>query len=746
MNDFQRFTANVKEMKKALSRLTRGQLDLLCKGCKLVEQPEKTASKKELIAKIIRTCSEDKSKHHQVLNRLLLAPDSPIKESETLRKNGPENEHKNWEKLHSALYESSKLNRTLGLSFTAFMFYLLIILASTTDKMLLASDSIVVVPILNISIPLVGFYVVTPFLIVLFHFNLLFNLSQHRSVFDACFELSPDKTSFYNGLHPFLFNRLTRFKKSNPTRILLVSVIHASFFLFPLFNLLYFMGRFEDYHHFWYTNLHFLALCIDVFIIVLYYDSTLGATATTTGESTREATVRSAWRGSQQIFAFLFSGRRFVWIPLFIGLLFLFVNVDLEVGWYFTPRKWVPKISLKGEILVSKEPSDEIISSFIEKGLETETAIDSAYFLFSKGLNISGRDLRFAELTDCKLYNLVGSDVLGDSIIANRIFAPFAELPHSSFRGGDFTRASLAYAWMPNTTFEGSTFFHGNLEYANLVFANFNAVSCIGAKFDGIRIKGAKLRGADFQSSQIRGGSFGGSDLRGTNFAKADLRGSSFWHCDLKGGNLERINAGGADFCKADLKGAYLSLANLNGASLRLADLRGSHCRLTQLQGADLMKADLSGAFWDRMAVDSSLLNLRIGTNPIPWDSLLMDSILIPMETRASFSQEFNYQRIYSSLMKEGKKRYEKFITGDTSGFYSGKPSQFLVQETIEKRLRFCCKDPWLAFGILRQDETDIVPLSDGKRRLNGFMQKNCPDALKKLSQIEKDSQKLRLQ
>lgn len=87
--------------------------------------------------------------------------------------------------LREALDKSSKVNRSLGLSFVALMFYILLIIASTTDLMLFLPDEKVNLPIVDVELPLKGFYAVTPFLVLIFHFNLLINLYHHRKRFIA---------------------------------------------------------------------------------------------------------------------------------------------------------------------------------------------------------------------------------------------------------------------------------------------------------------------------------------------------------------------------------------------------------------------------------------------------------------------------------------------------------------------------------------------------------------------------------
>ena len=62
--------------------------------------------------------------------------------------------------------------RTVYVTLLGVWAYLAIIVGSTTDEQLLRG-SVVVLPVIQLGLPIIGFYLVAPFLFVLLHFNLL---------------------------------------------------------------------------------------------------------------------------------------------------------------------------------------------------------------------------------------------------------------------------------------------------------------------------------------------------------------------------------------------------------------------------------------------------------------------------------------------------------------------------------------------------------------------------------------------
>lgn len=113
--------------------------------------------------------------------------------------------------LKEALDKSSSHNSRLLLLLLLFLVYALVTVATTTDLQLLIPDSKVRLPIVDVELPLFEFYIVSPILIVIFHFNMLFNLLQHSKKLYEWDKNSEDGDRLL--IYPFIFNFLVSFKK-----------------------------------------------------------------------------------------------------------------------------------------------------------------------------------------------------------------------------------------------------------------------------------------------------------------------------------------------------------------------------------------------------------------------------------------------------------------------------------------------------------------------------------------------------
>jgi len=74
--------------------------------------------------------------------------------------------------LRAAADESARHVRTLYFTFLLFAFYVAVIVFSTTDEQLLKETG-ARLPLLDVDLPLLGFYIFVPWLVLIFHTHLL---------------------------------------------------------------------------------------------------------------------------------------------------------------------------------------------------------------------------------------------------------------------------------------------------------------------------------------------------------------------------------------------------------------------------------------------------------------------------------------------------------------------------------------------------------------------------------------------
>jgi uncharacterized protein YjbI with pentapeptide repeats len=220
-------------------------------------------------------------------------------------------------------------------------------------------------------------------------------------------------------------------------------------------------------------------------------------------------------------------------------------------------------------------------------GTWTATCADGRALRVGPGLDLSGQDLRVADLDEL---DLSGADLTG------------ADLSESNLRGAKLVDAKLADANLFKTVLVGADLRGADLTGANFLGTYVASVDFRGAKltdadltalgnWSGVRLDGADLRGATFPgiwvSPELQGANLDGANLHMTSFARENSKEPipNFRHASLRGADLRSTGLQEADLTEADLTDARLAGADLSGA-----DLSGS-----ELAGANLTGAKLSG-------------------------------------------------------------------------------------------------------------------------------------------------------
>jgi uncharacterized protein YjbI with pentapeptide repeats len=248
-----------------------------------------------------------------------------------------------------------------------------------------------------------------------------------------------------------------------------------------------------------------------------------------------------------------------------------------------------------------------------------------------------------AESTDPDLAHFAGAHLDQSSLRyahAYRVSVPKGKLWRANLQGGYFTEADFRGANLREALFADAVFDRARM-------AHLEAISSDGRRaiFDG-----ADLRAADFSYSVLEEASFTGANLSSASFYGVNLREAQFARAaatrtDMRDVHAERsawngalleqtdlssAKLAGATFVGAQFKGTILLDADLSGADLRGAALPGAILRDTQIAGANLSGADLRGAIgltaaqlcsaqWQNAVLDPDILastQLQCGTPP----------------------------------------------------------------------------------------------------------------------------------
>jgi uncharacterized protein YjbI with pentapeptide repeats len=192
----------------------------------------------------------------------------------------------------------------------------------------------------------------------------------------------------------------------------------------------------------------------------------------------------------------------------------------------------------------------------------------------------------------------------GARLSLNQIDLRFARGYHLSFANAKMWRANLRGAYLPEADLHGANLREGILREAS--FDKAQAQGVILVSVDG--------RSSNFASADLRNADFSYGTFSGSLFTNAKLAGGSFYSADLREARLLRADLSKTDFRDAKLAGAFLSLATMQDADFSSAGLGGANLTQAQLKGTilldtDLRKADLRGAVFSGAIVRGTLFD-----------------------------------------------------------------------------------------------------------------------------------------
>ena len=455
--------------------------------------------------------------------------------------------------LLDSLNGSAERFQTLWFSFLGLTLYLAIAALTTTHRNLLLGEQ-QTLPILNIKVPLLPFYVIAPLLYLVFHFYVLMMLvllARTAATFEQ--ELltmlpSDVKQEKYRArVENALFLQILigmKQERAGFNGAVLSLIARITILWAPLATLILIQLQFLPYHSLGITWWHRALVLADMVLIIVIWRnySVQNSIEWPFLQFVRDQRLRDG----------------LVWVGYLSLLVVVFWLSFLEGRWAGEP--WIGRrdfASTANGVVFGLFPdrlklNDETIVG--EKTLkETMEEIASRRDDFVPTIKLDYRDLQAA--------NLSGTDL-------RRVFLNRAAMQGANLQAGRLDGARLVDA---------------RLQGVVLSYANLQGADLTGAKLQGAYLDGAKLQDADLSYAQLQGAILDSAELEGANLSQAQLQAASLGFADLRGASL----AG------AQLPGAFLLEAWLQGADLQKANLRGVNFVRARLQGADLSAADL---------------------------------------------------------------------------------------------------------------------------------------------------------
>jgi uncharacterized protein YjbI with pentapeptide repeats len=410
--------------------------------------------------------------------------------------------------------------------------YIGVIIASTTDEMLLKNTP-VTLPLLNIPIPVVGFYAVAPWLIIALHFYLLLQfrlLVRKLTRFRTWAEAIPPfrREELYERVVNFLYALFLAWPERAAIRNKLFNAgVWIPLGVIPLGLLLWAQLRFLPYHDdSWITWLQRLQLPVEIALLTAMWPKLANPSMPEAPRADR--------------------GLRWTLLKLAV-----FCSAGFGFSWFITdPTHWYGQmmtLELKEKVLTA-----ETLPPAVRNALKSGDAAkrNSALEQVS-GLYLQGRDLQRANLYAAVLPK-ADMRAKPDSVWIIRCASPQPGAENLSWHerrcrtrldGADLSWASLQGALLNEAQLTGAKLEHTNLEDADLKDADLRGASMTGARMQRAILSWASLRGAILDEAQLQGAKLESANLEAAHLSEADLRGAN-----LVGANLSLAILMGAKY------------------------------------------------------------------------------------------------------------------------------------------------------------------------------------------------------
>jgi uncharacterized protein YjbI with pentapeptide repeats len=470
--------------------------------------------------------------------------------------------------LESAVNDSAKRVSAIWITFLTFSLYLLIAVTTVTHRQLLLAEPLKL-PVLNIDLPLWGFFFLAPILFVLLHIYVLLQvllLGRTTAAYDIAVSranLSPEENAslrqrLANTLFAQIFAGSPR-ERDGWLGWLLKVMAWTTLAIGPIVILLAFQFAFLPYHSHLATWMHRMLILVEIAVAFLLWPHALD---------------------SRLDFGWSDLGRS----VLLLATCALFVFLSLSLATF--PGE--PHVNVfKGRPLSTVQCNPSFSKNFDRLHLATVDVVDD-----EKLANIARAtsDRHLPPYTGERTRNFRGRDL-------NCI-----DLSSADLRRVDLAYAHLFGADLSSAALDGASLHGAQLQDGDLSFAKLRDVNLARARLQGAFLANADLQNAFLDETELQGASLDGARLQGASLDGAHLQGASLNNAQLQGASLDHGLLQGAELYGARLQGASLDNAQLQGASLDNAQLQGASLYHAQLQGTVLNKsalahADLSGVY-----------------------------------------------------------------------------------------------------------------------------------------------------
>lgn len=460
-----------------------------------------------------------------------------------------------------------------AIALSALVGYIFVTIASLTHKDLLLNTP-VMLPFLEVQIPLVRFFIFAPILLLVIHSLVLVQHVILRGMIQAFNQSLGDGSPKDDPLRLELSSYFFVQSYAGPKRpavigTLLFSASWLTLVLLPVLAFLYFQIAFLPRHFTAVTWAHRIYLTVD--LLLLFVTGTL----------------------------ILFPEKDFLSAPLhkliYSPLLSLSVHSTILFALFFSfcvatlpdsgMDRFMRGLSWRAGQLALKSTGGEANEEFMPQGFVFlgEDA-ERPVFSLTAWLFEGAPDFTTGKTKSLFARNLIvmNTDLVPDDDTKERsgevsLLLRGRDLRYARLDGSDLHRADLT----------GADLSHATLVEANLSNANLHKADLRSSNLNWAKLNGAVLREAKLQHAALREAELVKADLRNAKMQKAILSWAEMTEANLSRADMRKAVANWAELDRAKLIWTDLEDASLFAASLRDANLEFWHPLRTVLRNAD---------------------------------------------------------------------------------------------------------------------------------------------------------------
>lgn len=486
----------------------------------------------------------------------------------------------------STVKEISTGASTIFIMTIVLCFYCWITVVSTNDLSLLTNSGQSILPFINISLPIIGFYLAAPLILLAFYIYFHLNLKKLWYELSELPAYFPDGKSIEQKTYPWLINDfvsnymcLLRKEKSIFLKLQNKLIVILAWGIVPL-TVFIIWGKYLINHEMKLSFVHSVVLSLCLAFGIIFFQN-----ARTTVKCNSDTNKKLC------NFKCLFG----ISLIILFSIFFISVNNDFGFNVYSLDNN-AEIIKKPVDWKTMKEDIDKLKlndEKFSEKLNDILGPIKISIFKKRNFKNIRAERafLVNADLTDADLQN---------ADLDN------ADIQNATLSNANLTNANLAGADLKNTCFYAANLKNANLDNASLQYARFfyeklqnptykvgvenlSIGSQINTNFESISMQNADLEHAFLKSAQLQDAKLNYSNLQYADLSSADL--TYAW--------LKSVDFQYANLSDAILRDAYLDGAQFQHAILADADLDGASLYKTNLKDTDLTKT--YGLTYDRL-------------------------------------------------------------------------------------------------------------------------------------------------